>query len=172
LWIVNIKKSIASQLQLDVTGVRSDGTAFNYKAATKDGEKTTLTVFEVNIKIAISFGVINFRFHLQDSVTGDCKTSIEISRLPYTQVFASAGFKLDSFDDVCGSKPVYQILKTKDFNSCKSNPAWHTTTSNTYECDLDKANCGQFLKVSNKTTKKRDPFHVLTNCFLFISALQ
>ena len=40
-------------------------------------------------------------------------------------------------------------IKTKDFNSCKSNPAWHTTTSNTYECDLDKANCGQFLKVSN-----------------------
>ncbi|XP_046638923.1 vitellogenin-like [Daphnia pulicaria] len=127
LWIVNIKKAIASQLQLDVTGVRNDGAAFNYKAATKDGEKATLTV-------------------LEDSVTGDCSTSIEISRLPYAQVFASAGFKLESFDDVCGSKPVYQILKTKDFNNCKTNPAWHTTTSNSYECDLDKANCGHFLK--------------------------
>ncbi len=91
--------------------------------------------------------VANFAFHSQDSVTGDCSTSIEISRLPYAQVFASAGFKLESFDDVCGSKPVYQILKTKDFNNCKTNPAWHTTTSNSYECDLDKANCGHFLKV-------------------------
>jgi hypothetical protein len=50
LWIVNIKKSIASQLQLDVTGVRNEGAAFNYKAATKDGEKATLTVLEVFIR--------------------------------------------------------------------------------------------------------------------------
>lgn len=45
LWIVNIKKSIASQLQLDITGVRGDGSS--YKSATKAGDKSTFSVFEV-----------------------------------------------------------------------------------------------------------------------------
>ena len=43
LWVVNIKKSIASQLQLDVTGVRGDASA-------KDGESSTFSVYEVQSK--------------------------------------------------------------------------------------------------------------------------
>lgn len=94
----------------------------------------------------------NFEFRSQDSVTGECTTSIEISRLPYTQVFASAGFQLNSFDHVCGNdRPVYQIVKTKDFGNCKTNSGWHTTTSNVYNCDLNKTNCGDFLKVQKCT---------------------
>ena len=48
---------------------------------------------------------------------------------------------------VCKGKYAYQINKSKDFNNCKNSPVWHTTTSNSYTCDFDKANCGDFLKV-------------------------
>lgn len=46
-WIVNLKKSIASQLQLDLSGVRQDGPAVD-TSAPKDGQSASLTVFEVN----------------------------------------------------------------------------------------------------------------------------
>ena len=83
-------------------------------------------------------------------MTGDCKNSIEINRLPKSQIYSSNAFGLKSFVDVCKNKPVYKIVKTKKFDNCKSNPAWHTTTSNVYNCDFDKANCGDFLKVLYK----------------------
>lgn len=41
-----MKKSIAGQLQLDVTGVRADGAGYN-KYAAKEGEKATFNVYEV-----------------------------------------------------------------------------------------------------------------------------
>ena len=82
-------------------------------------------------------------------MTGDCSTTIEVSRLPHAQVLISSAFKLASFESVCEDKPVYQIVKTKDFNNCKANPAWHATTSTVYTCDFGKANCGEFLKVTN-----------------------
>jgi Lipoprotein amino terminal region len=44
-WIVNFKKSIASQLQLDVTGVRADGVKFD--VPTEDFNSAVMT-YEVN----------------------------------------------------------------------------------------------------------------------------
>ena len=43
--MVNLKKSIAGQLQLDITGVRGDG--YN-KYSGKEGEKASFNVYEVN----------------------------------------------------------------------------------------------------------------------------
>ena len=65
-----------------------------------------------------------------------------------SQVYGTDASELGSFDAVCKGKPVYQIVKTKDFNRCQNSPNWHTTTSNVYNCDFDKANCGDFMKVS------------------------
>ena len=45
-WIVNLKKSIAGQLQLDLSGVRQDGPTVDISAP-KDGQGASLTVFEV-----------------------------------------------------------------------------------------------------------------------------
>jgi hypothetical protein len=47
LWVVNFKKGIASQLQMDITGVRSVGPAVNWQSAPKDGESIVFTTFEV-----------------------------------------------------------------------------------------------------------------------------
>ncbi len=44
--MVNLKKSIAGQLQLDITGVRADGAGYN-KYAAKEGDKATFNVYEV-----------------------------------------------------------------------------------------------------------------------------
>ena len=66
-------------------------------------------------------------------MTGDCNTNIAV-----TPLGASA---------FCKGKHAYQIMKTRDFNNCKNSPVWHTTTSNVYTCDFDKANCGDFIKV-------------------------
>ncbi len=46
LWIVNIKKSIASQWQLDITGVRHEGPAVNWEGIW-EGQSATFTVSEV-----------------------------------------------------------------------------------------------------------------------------
>ena len=84
---------------------------------------------------------------MQDSVTGDCATSVGVSRLSTDQVVQSDAYKLGSFDAICKGKPVYQITKTKDMSNCKTNTHWHSTTSGVYECDFGKANCGNFIKV-------------------------
>lgn len=47
VWVVNYKKSIASQLQMDVTGVRREGPPETEKYPAKEVEGKTITVFEV-----------------------------------------------------------------------------------------------------------------------------
>lgn len=47
LWVVNFKKGIASQLQMDITGVRSVSPAVNWESDPKDGESVVFTTFEV-----------------------------------------------------------------------------------------------------------------------------
>lgn len=80
-------------------------------------------------------------------MTGDCSTTVGVSRLSAVQAYSSEAFKLGSFDAVCKGKPVYKITKTKDLNDCKNSPAWHSTTSGVHECDFGKGNCGDFIKV-------------------------
>ena len=58
MWVVNFKKSIASQLQLDVTGVRPDGPVANWETAPKEGESTTYTVFEASYSNRTLHGII------------------------------------------------------------------------------------------------------------------
>ena len=62
MWIVNYKKSIASQLQLDFTGVRRDDPSANWYAP-KEGESTSFTVFEVSIsnKFSNQFNHFNYK---------------------------------------------------------------------------------------------------------------
>jgi hypothetical protein len=84
---------------------------------------------------------------MQDSITGDCSTTITVTRLPLSQVQITDAFKLGSFDAVCQDKPVYKIVKTKDYNRCQNNPVWSTANPSTHSCEFGKANCGDFMKV-------------------------
>lgn len=46
LWVVNYKKAIASQLQLDVSGVRPDGQPIDWSAINKEETSATFQVLE------------------------------------------------------------------------------------------------------------------------------
>lgn len=128
LWVVNYKKSIASQLQLDITGVRRDG-IFNYESVPAEEETKSFTVFE-------------------DSISGDCSTTISVTRLPLSQVYITDAYKLGSFEAICKDKPVYKIVKSKDYNRCQHNPVWSTANPATHSCDFGKTDCGNFMKRS------------------------
>ena len=52
LWIVNIKKSIASQL--DITGVKHDGPSVKWDSIW-EGESTSFTVYEVKLFLTSFF---------------------------------------------------------------------------------------------------------------------
>lgn len=46
-WIVNFKKSIAGQLQIDITGVRRDGPPVEWESVSGEVQGATFNVFEV-----------------------------------------------------------------------------------------------------------------------------
>ena len=98
-WISNMKKSIVTLLQLDVTGVRSEEDVLKL-----DDELLPLTVYE-------------------DGVTGDCLTTMQFNRLPSFQVIGNQALHQGGMDEVCkNTGHVYEITKIKDFDRCRSNP--------------------------------------------------
>lgn len=129
LWVVNYKKSIASQLQLDLTGVRPDSEPVDWSSIKNEDQSATFNVFE-------------------DSVTGDCSSTIAVHRMPMTKVYDHDAYRLNpaSFEAVCQDKPVYEIIKTKDFNRCLTNPVSYSAQPATYLCSLDKAYCSDWLQ--------------------------
>lgn len=124
LWIVNMKKSIANQLQLDVTGLRSDGISPSWDS---DAENRVVNVFE-------------------DGISGYCSVIIQTSRLPLHQVFELDAYDLASFKALCQDTHVYEIVKTKDFNRCRNSPIYHSASQPIYTCTLGTANCGDAMQ--------------------------
>ena len=53
-WIVNFKKSIAGQLQIDITGVRNDGPPVQWDSVSGEIQGATFNVFEVGLIVFIS----------------------------------------------------------------------------------------------------------------------
>jgi hypothetical protein len=56
-------------------------------------------------------------------------------------------YKMGSWDAVCQGKSVNKIVKTKDFNRCKTNPAWASATPASHSCEFGKGNCEDFMHV-------------------------
>ena len=73
--------------------------------------------------------------------------TISVSKLRQFQIDSSDATALSSFEAICKGKPVYQIVKTKDYDKCTRSPTRHYSTSNYYSCSFDKANCGEFMQV-------------------------
>ena len=97
--MISFKKSIASQLQLDISGVRNDGQLpSEQESASSDDFNWSVSTFE-------------------DSITGDCSTVIQVNRLPAYQVYESDAHRFGSFETVCKDSNVYEVVKTKDFTA-------------------------------------------------------
>jgi hypothetical protein len=80
-------------------------------------------------------------------MSGECSNVYDIDRLPWAQVYSMDAYKMGSWDHVCKDKPVYKIVKTKDFNRCKTNPVWASATPATHSCEFGKGNCKDFMHV-------------------------
>jgi hypothetical protein len=106
LWVVNFKKSIASQLQLDVQGVRPDGERIDVSKIMRsirslhDDKKQKGSAAAAGATIQV----------YEDTVTGDCSTTIAINRLTASQIYGHRAYSLASFDQLCSGKPAPRCL--------------------------------------------------------------
>lgn len=53
-WVVNFKKGIVSQIQVDLTSVRPDGPAADLEAVFSEGHSATFNVFEVSTTLKLT----------------------------------------------------------------------------------------------------------------------
>ena len=81
-------------------------------------------------------------------MTGDCSTVIQINRLPIHQAIQTDAFDFAAWETVCKDVPVYEIVKTKDFNRCINAPMFHSVVPPSYMCTLGRGQCGEAMQVS------------------------
>merc|ERR1712029_772001 len=119
--ITNIKKSILSQIQLDIAATRR-------------------TMLETNsISMPISEEVsepVSYFTTLEESVQGECLTKYTVHRLPQWKIneaeeaWRMEELKVNDFNieseseakPLCKGKPYYLITKTKSLEQCKKSP--------------------------------------------------
>ena len=156
-----MKKAIASQLQLDITGVRRvEELKSNYSSW--EQSNTAFSVYEVRLcciiyiicmtlisrikdRISCCSNSVLVYIYTQDSVTGDCRALVQVSRLPAAQCWSWA----DQYVSVCKGAHFFEVTKNKDLNHCNSSPYLNWSMPPTHTCDIGAGNCGDALQVSN-----------------------
>ncbi|XP_046407324.1 vitellogenin-1-like [Ischnura elegans] len=124
-WQVNFLQGVAAQLQLDLSGTNAIRRRLSSNVIS--GRDTPPAVFTA----------------MEDSVTGRCEVLYEISPLP--------GFKTDNSDDLCGSRPLLEITKTRNHSNCEVNPEYHFGFPGTMRCQPSGNQCGKFWTRSTVT---------------------
>ncbi len=81
------------------------------------------------------------------SITGDCSTTITVNRLPISSVYEHEVYDLPAFQTLCKDKPVYEVIKTKDFDRCKTTPVSYYAQPSSYLGSFEKAKFADFLQV-------------------------
>ena len=102
LWIVNFKRALAAQLQMQLdesSGVFQKDEYKNYYAEN--------TVYHT----------------MEGCSTGECQTWYHISRLPVEQIETEEE-KLLPVPELCENFPVYEIVKNRDFDKCRVLPVF------------------------------------------------
>merc|ERR1711915_846798 len=99
-FIVNLKKALVSQLQYDLSEAKLE--------ENETGRDTLepIPVFKVN----------------ETTILGECETIYTISKLPLITTYEYEGE-----ESVCKGKEHYQILKTKNLESCSRHPIYYKT---------------------------------------------
>jgi len=120
--VTNIKKSILSQIQIDVAGTR----------------RTQLETNHIKLPVSEeSNEQISYFTTMEESVQGECKTEYSIHKLPQwkineveeawrTEELKVRDFHIESeAKSVCQGKPYFLITKTKSLEQCKKSPVYH-----------------------------------------------
>jgi len=125
--VTNIKKSILSQIQMDVAGTRR-------------------TQLETNhIQLPISEEESSYFTTMEESVQGECLTEYTVHRLPQWKIneleeawlveeLKIKDFKIESESEamtLCQGKPYFLITKTKSMEQCKKAPFFQMYTRST-----------------------------------------
>ena len=128
LWIVNFKRALAAQIQLQL-----DGVSGVFQQAEYDNYYAENTVYHA----------------MEGSVTGECQTWYHISRLPVEVVEAEP--KLLPAPELCQNFPVYEIVKNRDLDNCRILPVFNYNSNQGLRCNLvNGAGCEN--KISHSDT--------------------
>jgi len=128
--VTNIKKSILSQIQMDVAGTRRTELETN---------QIQLPVSEEGVK------QLSYFTTMEESVQGECKTEYTIHRLPQWKIneleeawrmeeLKVKDFNIESESEaktICKGKPYYLITKTRYLDQCKKTPFFQMYTRDT-----------------------------------------
>jgi len=138
--VTNIKKSILSQIQLDIAGTR----------------RTEVETNTIQLPISEEGSQpISYFTTMEESIQGECLTEYTIHRLPewrineLEEVWRMEELKVKDFNiesesvawTVCQGKPYFLITKTKSMEQCKKSPFFQEYTSDTVAtADLTSSN--------------------------------
>merc|ERR1719175_222729 len=128
--ITNIKKSILSQIQLDIAGTHRTQVESNHIQLPSSEEGTPQ---------------ISYFTTMEESVQGECLTEYNINRLPQWKIneleeaWRMEELKVKDFDiesesdamKVCQDKPYFLITKTKNLEKCRKSPVFQMYTRDT-----------------------------------------
>ncbi|EFX74857.1 hypothetical protein DAPPUDRAFT_323929 [Daphnia pulex] len=125
-WSINMKKAVASKLQLHVSGSRSvESASRNFGLPTEDSYDDVNSVFKV----------------FESGVTGECETLYEIA--PLSDALIRSDSKLNPMPKLCVEGTFFQVVKTKDYSKCRLNkPVYTIIAPSGWQCKSGVAACG------------------------------
>ncbi|KAI9559672.1 hypothetical protein GHT06_013677 [Daphnia sinensis] len=134
-WSINMKKAVASKLQLHVSGSRSvESASRNFGLPTEDSTEDVNTVFKV----------------LESGVTGECEMLYEIA--PLSDALIRSDSKLNPMPKLCVEGTFFQVVKTKDYSKCRlSKPVYTVIAPAGWQCKPGAAACGTARSRSSVT---------------------
>lgn len=162
--VTNIKRSVLSQLQLDVAGSQRSQMESNH---------IQLPVPDESEMYESGMSGMTYFFTKEESVQGKCRTSYAINKIPPYKVKEleeywakeeqemNGGYRHSELESsrsgqgkqACEGKPYYQIVKTKDLDNCEVSPIFQKWTGVTGKCNIAKPStcAGTLLGVSSST---------------------
>jgi len=128
--VTNIKKSILSQIQIDIAGTR----------------RTQLETNQIQMPVSVEgFEQISYFTTMEESIQGECLTEYTVHRLPQWKINELEeawlveerkvkDFKIESESEamiICQGKPYFMVTKTKSLEQCKKSPFFQMYTRST-----------------------------------------
>ena len=137
--ITNIKRSLLSQLQLDVSSSQM-----------MDPNHGSLEQAPHNV--------------MEQSVGGECQTMYNVVRMTPARVMElEREWEKEELDAqiplstggkaVCNGKPYYEITKTKNLNNCQQRPVYQHVTGANLNADVSESHVGNMMVVSTCSDK-------------------
>ena len=149
LAVTNLKKSVLSQINLDILGTRRPEIETNLIRSSLPVEgEVFFTTYEESLQgeCLTEYTVHKLpQWRISELEENWIVEELEVLELPINTQFVPLGKK------ECEGKPYYMITKTKDFEKCKVIPFFQKWSGASGLCDITKSGCENLVSVSNKT---------------------